>query len=261
VTLHRPDYSSGAVSSSKGNTSESIDSVASASAPVGEAQREAIDSEQVQSQGAQTDDQAPAAPPAGSASSEQEQALSEPDPLEILRADLVKSRDQLLRTAADFDNYRKRSRRELVDSERQGREKVLRELLPVFDNLERAVGHADTATDATSIVDGVRLVIQQFLDTISRIGVERLQALGQPFDPSIHEAIQNLETNEFPAGTVAGYKMGDRLVRPAMVVVAKRPAADVIPPAPTNGEAPSSEPSQPPSQQEDPSRQGAGGAA
>jgi molecular chaperone GrpE len=192
----------------------------------------------------------PATEPVGATAASQPEAPAEPDPLAAVQADLAKTRDQLLRTAADFDNYRKRSRRELADSERQGRESVLRELLPVFDNLERAVAHADTAADAKSVADGVRLVIQQFLDTIARIGVERLRAVGQPFDPSLHDAIQNLETAEFPPGTVAaeilpGYKMGDRLVRPAMVVVAKRPAETAAPSSAGNGAG--STPEEPPS--------------
>ncbi|MBN1611787.1 MAG: nucleotide exchange factor GrpE [Polyangiaceae bacterium] len=184
---------------------------------------------------------------ADATAADQPEAAAEPDPVLTLQADLAKTRDQLLRTAADFDNYRKRSRREIVDSERQGRESVLRQLLPVFDNLERAVAHADTATDAKSVADGVRLVIQQFLDACARIGIERLQAVGQPFDPSLHDAIQNLETTEFPPGTVAaevlpGYKMGDRLVRPAMVVVAKRPAEAAAPSSADNGGSTTTDP-------------------
>ena len=239
------DYSSLAVSSSKGNSSASNEGV-----PAVTGTEAACEGEGTPSQGQPQVKQVPVQPgeeSAGATAASQPEAATEPDPLESLQADLAKTRDQLLRTAADFDNYRKRSRREIVDSDRQGRESVLRELLPVFDNLERAVAHADTATDAKSVADGVRLVIQQFLDTIARIGVERLRAVGQPFDPSLHDAIQNTETTEFPPGTVAaevlpGYKMGDRLVRPAMVVVAKRPAEVVVPSIADDGGSTTAEP-------------------
>jgi molecular chaperone GrpE len=149
---------------------------------------------------------------------------------EDLRQELAKMRDQLLRTAADFDNFRKRSRRELEDAERRGREELLRDLLPVFDNLERAAGHAATVTDVRGLIDGLELVMRQFFDTLEKLGIERVPGTGTPFDPSVHEAIQQVESGEHPPGTVAaevqaGYRMGERLIRPAMVVVAKAPAA------------------------------------
>ena len=152
-----------------------------------------------------------------------------PDPIAVAQAEVARIRDQLLRTAADFDNFRKRSRRELVDAERRSREDVLRDLLPVFDNLERAAAHAETATDVKSLADGVNMVLRQFLDTLSKLGIERVQAVGLPFDPTQHDAIQHLETTEQAPGTVVhevqtGYRAGDHLVRPAMVVVAKAPS-------------------------------------
>jgi molecular chaperone GrpE len=139
-------------------------------------------------------------------------------------------KDQLLRLAADFDNYRKRSRREVEDATLAGREGLLRDLLPVFDNLERATSHADKASDVQAFANGIEMVMRQFGDTLKRVGIERITTVGQPFDPSLHEAIQQMETSEFPAGTVAaeiqgGYRFGERLVRPAMVVVAKAPSA------------------------------------
>lgn len=146
-------------------------------------------------------------------------------------AELARVRDQLLRTAADFDNFRKRSRREVVEADRRGREELLRDLLPIFDNLERATAHTGTATDVQSLADGIAMVMRQFTDTLAKLGIERVESVGQPFDPAVHEAIQHLETAEQPPGSVAaevqaGYRMGDRLVRPAMVVVAKAPSKD-----------------------------------
>jgi molecular chaperone GrpE len=150
------------------------------------------------------------------------------DPLEAAKAEVAKLRDQLLRTAADFDNFRKRSRRELGEVEKRAREDLIKDLLPVFDNLERATAHAETATDVKALADGIGLVMRQFLDTLTKIGIERIKAQGEPFDPAFHEAVQQFETSAHPPGTVmhevqAGYKQGDKLVRPAIVVVAKAP--------------------------------------
>jgi molecular chaperone GrpE len=150
------------------------------------------------------------------------------DPLAQAQAEAARLKDQLLRLAADFDNFKKRSRRELSDVSKLAREDVLRDLLPVFDNLERATAHAASATDLKALTDGIGMVMRQFLDTLGKLGVERVPALGQPFDPSVHEAVQHLETTEHPPGSVAmelqaGYRSGDRVIRPAMVVVAKAP--------------------------------------
>ncbi len=148
------------------------------------------------------------------------------DPLERAQAEAARLKDQLLRLAADFDNYKKRARRELADTAKIAREDVLKELLPVFDNLERATSHANQATDVKALTEGIGMVIRQFLDTLSKLGIERVAALGLPFDPTVHEAVQHLETTEHAPGTVAmelqaGYRLGDRVIRPAMVVVAK----------------------------------------
>jgi molecular chaperone GrpE len=150
----------------------------------------------------------------------------EQDPLEAAKAEAAKMKDQLIRTLADFDNFRKRTRRELGEAERRGREDMLKELLPVFDNLDRAGAHAENATDVKALADGINLVLRQFTDTLGKLGIERVPAVGQPFDPSVHEAVQQMETSDFEPGTIAaevqaGYKSGDKLVRPALVVVAK----------------------------------------
>jgi molecular chaperone GrpE len=147
-----------------------------------------------------------------------------------LRAEAARLKDQLLRLAADFDNFRKRSRREITDAERMAREELLRELLPVFDNLDRASQHASATTDVQSLVDGITMVNRQFIDTLGRLGVERVPAIGVAFDPAVHEAVQQVETADQPPGVVcaeilAGYRFGERLIRPAMVVVAKAPVS------------------------------------
>jgi molecular chaperone GrpE len=163
------------------------------------------------------------------ASSEDPQSAAEADPEAASKAEIARLKDQLLRTLADFDNFRKRSRREISDAERVAREELLRELLPVFDNLERASQHAVGSTDFQSLADGIQIVMRQFLDTLARLGVERVATVGLPFDPAVHEAVQQVESADLPPGSVAqellaGYHVGDRLIRPAMVVVA-RPAA------------------------------------
>jgi molecular chaperone GrpE len=175
-------------------------------------------------------------PPKGAAPSDQ--ADKPGTPLEEAQAEIARIRDQLLRTAADYDNFRKRTRREVDDAQKRGKEELLRELLPVFDNLERAVVHAGQASDAKAVADGVNMVLKQFQDTLGKVGIKRIAAVGGAFDPSLHEAIQQVETNDHPAGTIVaevqpGYAMGDRLLRASMVVVAKpRPKDEAEKPDP-----------------------------
>jgi molecular chaperone GrpE len=155
----------------------------------------------------------------------------ESDPLAEAKAETARMRDQLIRTTADFDNYRKRTRKEAVEAEQRGREAFLKEILPVFDNLERAVSHAEVATDIQSLLNGIQMVKRQFTDTLARQGIERVPTVGAQFDPAVHEAIQHLETNDQPPGTVAheiqgGYIVQKKLIRPALVVVAKAKAQE-----------------------------------
>ena len=159
-------------------------------------------------------------------------APSEPeDPLAAAKAETARFRDQWMRSAADFDNFRKRSRKELEDTRKAGREDLLKDLLPVFDNLERAITSADRATEVKPVADGLKMVLRQFADTLGRSGIAKVPTVGHPFDPSMHEAIQQVETDEVAPGTVMaevqpGYVQGDRLVRAAMVVVAKPRSGD-----------------------------------
>jgi molecular chaperone GrpE len=169
------------------------------------------------------------APNTDTAAASKSEAPPPLSPLEEAKLEAAKFKDQLLRTAADFDNFRKRARKDQVDAEKKGREDILKELLPVFDNLERAIMHAEKATDVQSVAEGIRMVIRQFGDTLGKIGIERIASVGLPFDPALHEAIQQLESTEYPPGTVAaeiqgGYRTQDRLIRPALVVVAKAPS-------------------------------------
>ena len=152
----------------------------------------------------------------------------EPDPLEVAKAEAAKYREQLLRTAADFENFRKRTRREVDDATRKGKEQALKDLLPVFDNMERAVTSAESAPDVKSVLDGLRMINRQFIGTLEKMNIRRVKTVGNPFDPSQHEAIQHVESTEHAAGVVAfevqpGYLLGDFLLRAAMVAVSKGP--------------------------------------
>jgi molecular chaperone GrpE len=147
---------------------------------------------------------------------------------------LKDTHERLLRTAAEFDNFKKRAQKEKEDVQRFGIERLLKDFLPVMDNLERALDHAEQH-DPGQVIEGVRLVQKLFETTLAKHGVQGFSAVGKPFDPGLHEALMQQESDE-PAGTVVsemarGYKLNDRLVRPAAVVVAKPRTA-----------APSSEP-------------------
>jgi molecular chaperone GrpE len=138
--------------------------------------------------------------------------------------------DRLLRATADLDNFRKRARREIEDARTDARGKVLLEMLPVIDNLERAMQHAGTGADVKGIAEGVELVLRQFHQALERCDVRALDALGLPFDPNFHEAVGQRESDEYPPGTVIdvmqrGYSIAQRLLRPALVVVSKAASA------------------------------------
>jgi molecular chaperone GrpE len=153
------------------------------------------------------------------------------DPLAQAQAEAARLRDAWLRTAADFDNFRKRARRELEEARRGGREDLVKSLLPVFDNLDRALQSSQRSTDVKAMAEGLSMVQRQFVDALGREGITRVPTVGHPFDPNLHEAIQQVETDSHPPGTViaevqSGYMQGDRLLRAAMVVVARPKAPD-----------------------------------
>jgi len=142
---------------------------------------------------------------------------------EHLKAELDHVRDIYLRKLAEFDNFRKRVEREREELRLAGVEDMVRELLPVLDNFERALQHAED--DSGAFRQGIEMIAKQLWDTLERRGVQEVNPVGQAFDPELHEAVQRVEDGQHPPGTVAwvmlkGYTMGDRLVRPAMVGVA-----------------------------------------
>lgn len=137
---------------------------------------------------------------------------------------LAENKERMLRLAADLDNLRKRLGREKEDAIRYGNERLLRDFLPVIDNLERAV----EAGAAEGLLEGVQLVLKSFVDTLGKHEVKSFSAKGQAFDPNLHEALMQQESAEVPPNTVLGelvkgYHLRDRLIRPAAVVVSKLP--------------------------------------
>lgn len=164
--------------------------------------------------------------------------------LEQSRAATAKMKEKMLRVAADFENYRRRAAREVEDARKGGTQSAVKDLLPVFDNLERATGHVDDKTDVEGLVKGLEIVHKQFLDVIGKLGIERIAAVGESFDPNVHESIQYEHSEEHPPGTVMselqpGYRMGTMLLRPSLVVVSRGPTPKEEPaePAPDDAEA------------------------
>ena len=146
---------------------------------------------------------------------------------------LKDTHDRLLRVAAEFDNFKKRAAKEREDAQKFGIERLLKDFLPVADNLERALDHAEEH-DPRQVIEGVKLVQKLFEAALAKHGVVGFSALGQPFDPNLHEALMQQESDA-PPGTVVsemsrGYKLNDRLVRPAAVVVARAKTAPQAPP-------------------------------
>lgn len=160
-----------------------------------------------------------------------EAAAPATDPLAEAKAETARFKEQWMRSAADFDNFRKRTRRELEDARKSGKEDLLKEFLPVFDNLERAIASASRSQDVKAVADGLQMVLRQFTETLGRSGITKVPTVGNQFDPTFHEAIQQVETEEHAPGMVVaevqpGYVQADRLIRAAMVVVAKPKAAE-----------------------------------
>jgi molecular chaperone GrpE len=146
-------------------------------------------------------------------------------------------RDRYLRKAADFENARRRYHKEKDDLQKYAAEKVLREMVSVLDDLERASAAARTGAEsgeAAGLVEGVDMVLRKFTSTLERFGVTGYVSEGQPFDPNLHEAIQRIDDATVPHNMVVrefqrGYRIADRLLRPAMVIVAQGGGAFVPP--------------------------------
>jgi molecular chaperone GrpE len=136
--------------------------------------------------------------------------------------------DRLVRLSAEMENFKKRAEKEKAESYKFANENLLKDLLPVLDNLERAIEHGQDVENSKALLEGVEMVLKGFLSTLEKYGVTRVDALGEEFNPNHHEAVMVQEDNSRPPGVVIsqlqkGYRLHDRLVRPAMVVVSKRP--------------------------------------
>jgi molecular chaperone GrpE len=149
-------------------------------------------------------------------------------PEEKLEQQVAELKDKLLRNQAEWDNSRKRILREKEEAVRYASEALLEKLLPVLDNFEMGMQAAKSASDAKAISQGFEMVLAQFQQVLREAGVEAVDAVGHPFDPHRHEALGHQESDEHPEGHVImqtrkGYKLKDRLLRPASVFVAGTP--------------------------------------
>ncbi len=169
----------------------------------------------------------------GAAPGGEEEESSEPpaaraENVDRLKEELENFRELYLRKLAEFDNFRKRVERERDEVRTNAAADVVRELVPVMDNFDRALAHAEA--DPESLRQGVEMIARQLWDTLARQGLEVVDPLGRPFDPEFHEAVQRVEDPSHEPGTVVqvlgkGYLFRGRLVRPAMVAVAVEPRA------------------------------------
>ena len=163
------------------------------------------------------------------------------DPESADRADLLakyrevedqlrQEKERVLRIAADSENFKKRLQREKEEQTRYANETFMREMLPVIDNLERALQHSAPTPNQNSLLEGLTMTLKGFTDTLARFGCIPVEAIGKPFDPNFHEAVSQEESSEVEPNTVLkelqkGYLLKERLLRPAMVIVS-RPASE-----------------------------------
>jgi molecular chaperone GrpE len=149
--------------------------------------------------------------------------------LDATARECAAAKDRYLRLFAEFENYKKRIQRDQIEYNKYATEKLLRELLPVADNLERAIAHARSANADSAIIDGLDLIARQFQDALQKAGIEPISAVGKTFDPALHQALAQVGSSEHEPDTVVeeaqrGYVLHGRILRPSLVTVAKQPA-------------------------------------
>ncbi len=170
--------------------------------------------------------------PAGDGKQEEPKGEKVPTPMEKLQTQLEeKTResaeyfDKWIRLQAEFENYKKRIQREKSDQMKFGNETLLRAILPIIDNLERAIDHGKKTKEAGPLIAGVEITLKQFLNILEKFGVKPVLAIGEVFDPEKHEAISqiqsDLESNRVVSEGQKGYFFHERLLRPAKVIVSK----------------------------------------
>lgn len=169
------------------------------------------------------------------ASSEADAAQEHEDPVALLEDARNKADEHwnlYLRTNAEMDNLRKRAERDVQNAHKFGVEKLVAELLPVIDSMEMGMAAVDNSDEATTkLLEGMELTLKMFADALQKIGVTQLNPMGEVFNPDFHQAMSMVENPDAEPNTVIavmqkGYLLNDRLVRPAMVMVAKAPAAE-----------------------------------
>jgi len=137
--------------------------------------------------------------------------------------------EKYLRSVAELENYKKFAAKERADLIRYNNESIIRDLLPILDSLDRALDHAGTSKDVSAFVEGVRMIQEQLLNRLEKYGVRKIEAAGKEFDPNIHEALLQVESDTHEDNHVVtefekGYLLNDRLLKPAKVSVARRPS-------------------------------------
>jgi molecular chaperone GrpE len=149
--------------------------------------------------------------------------------VETLEKEAADNHDRLLRMAAEFDNYKKRATREMNDFRKFANENFAKALLPVVDSMDLAIESSCNDKHVNnSMVEGVNMTLKEILKIFEQFGVKRFESIGNTFDPNLHQAVMQEETDKFPENTVSkelqkGFMIHDRLLRPAMVVVSKQP--------------------------------------
>ena len=194
--------------------------------PAAEAPADALNAEAnaSESREGETDASAAGEEPAG----RDAEAAPEPDARDAriaeLEGQLEEYRQRLLRSQADFDNYRRRTQREKEEMAKYASAEIITRLLPVLDNFERAIGASKDSGDFEALAKGVDMIHRQLLQLLEQEGLKPMETVGQPFNPEFHEAVMRVESDEHEEGTVVeelqrGYILKDRVIRPAMVKV------------------------------------------
>ncbi len=158
-------------------------------------------------------------------SNEEEMALMQSE-LDEAKAQSQIAIDKMMRLAAEFDNYKKRSAKEYENIRKYAAESIIKELIPIVDNFERAIESADESKDIDSLLKGINLILNQMLNLLEKEGVTRIKAVGEVFDPNVHEAVLHIASDEYPENVVVnefqkGYILNGRVIKPAMVAVSK----------------------------------------
>jgi molecular chaperone GrpE len=147
--------------------------------------------------------------------------------LDDCKEELGQTRDRWIRMVAEMENFKKRSGKERDEFFKYANENILRELLPILDNLQRAIDHAETHNGQTGLLEGIQMTERQLVAVMERFGISPVDAISKPFDPSRHEAMIQVDSEDHEPNTVLqehqkGYLLHDRLLRPAKVAVSKR---------------------------------------